>query len=133
MGAWGAGPFENDDGADFLYLAEANPAPAIADAFARVASLPAQEPADTTVAAYAVAAAALVAAAHSGTPSGALDDDDQEWIESHPFAVTGELRAAARAAIERVRHNSELIELWDEAGAIDDVRSELDAILAALA
>ena len=59
-------------------------------------------------------AAAEVVVALLGKPSASLPDDTKECIGKLSFKPDEELLSAARKAVERVKTDSELKELWDE-------------------
>lgn len=111
MGAWGIGPFDNDDAGDWVYALE-DDGVAAARAALDVPAEPAAEQA-----AAAVAAAALVALAH-GVPVESSEEVD-EWLAAADPTALEELRSlvsAAAAALHRVLDGSELAELYDETG-----------------
>jgi hypothetical protein len=106
VGAWGEGPFENDDAADFVGdLVEAGgDAGAVLDDALRVAT-----EADGEVkgpeAALAVAAACIVAArVDPGVLAAAGPDGEDEelsdWLGTAPFEVTVERVELAREALD---------------------------------
>lgn len=128
MGAWGLGPFENDDGADFRYLAESDPTRVIADTLTRVAATSSDASLSATDAAYALAAATLVAAQVTNQPSGALDDDGQEWLIKHPVEITEELVDLARSALERITTSNELADMWVEQHEGDEYQRQIAKI-----
>jgi hypothetical protein len=111
MGAWGTGPFDNDDAADFATsLDHLQPdlrvgaiRDALADAAAQTGYL------DRDVGGAAVAAAALVAAqSDKGLPIDCIHGPKQLIPE-----LPGDLRPIAVHALARVLgENSELNELW---------------------
>jgi hypothetical protein len=119
MGAWGDGPFDNDDAADWCAeLNDAAPAEraelvrgALADAADQHDYL------DSDIAARAVAAAAVVAAQSPGAPI--LDDvyGPQFLADGVPLAGGDHLRDLALRALERIAgDDSEWRELWEENG-----------------
>lgn len=131
MGAWGAGSFENDTASDWAYdLTDAADATPIIEAFAAV--IECEEYLDADEASQAVAAAEVVAAL-CGRPSSALPDEVVAWVQAHTGALTPELPALAASALERITADSELKELWEEAGpdewygAIADLKRRLQA------
>jgi len=131
MGAWGLGPFDNDTAADWAAdLDDASSAerPALIRE-ALTAALEADEYLDADDASIAVAAAAVVAALQDGGP--ALDEGYGPTVGS--LHLEPELRGLAARAVARVLgEESEWRELWEEAGQLEDARSELDPILSAL-
>ena len=133
MGAWGCGAFENDDSGDWLdQLQETSDTSIIADALQHVASL-GDEYLEEPHSSYAIVAAEIVAALR-GHPVSELDETAQEWVASHRSLSVVSLVPTALAAIQRVRTNSELKELWDDSpeaanwyAMLDDICTRLNA------
>lgn len=126
MGAWGTGPFDNDDAGDWVFELEDDGPPAVRAAL-DVAPHPSAE-----VAAAAVAAATVVALA-LGVPSESSAEVD-DWLAGADAAALEELRGlapAAAAALQQVLDGSELAELYDEVGA-DEWRDGLVGLEASL-
>ena len=114
MGAWGVGPFENDDGGDWLFELEESPdGGAILSALQEVTEKDKEEELEAGEATNAIAAAEIVAALH-GFPLADLPDNAREWTDAHEELDVSDWIPVALAAIERVRKNSELKELWDD-------------------
>jgi hypothetical protein len=67
-----------------------------------------------------VVAAGEVVAALNGAPSEGVPTQIVDWTRKHPQAFTPELKAVALRALERVRRNSELKDLWLEADGLND-------------
>ena len=117
MGAWGTGSFENDDAADWV----ASLGSIAPDELTRILVQAADDPAylEAPAASAAVAAGEVVAAmngsAAEGAPPAIVD-----WAKKHPQALTPKLRAVAIRALDRVRRNSELKDLWLEADGLND-------------
>lgn len=134
MGTWGPGVFENDETMDFLWEVEEGGVGALRDAFDQV--LDAAGRAESWAESTAVAAAAIVAAAY---------DDRTDLLPEEAVAVLPTLRPeivaegtlrdrALRAVHGILTGDSELLELWRDAGesdaaiaAIVDVRDRLSA------
>ena len=117
VGAWGTGSFENDDAADWVAgLGTIEP-----DDLTKILVQAADDPAylEAPAASAAVAAGEVVAAlngsAAEGAPAAIVD-----WAKKYPQALTPELRAVAVRALERVRRNSELKDLWLEADGLNE-------------
>lgn len=114
MGAWGTGPFENDEALDWI-----GDAPAGDLEYVRSALAAAAEPDGSYLDASdgnLVLAAAEVVAALRGAPAEGLPDSVTEWVETLPRELDETLLGQARAATDRViTEPSELLELWDEA------------------
>jgi uncharacterized protein DUF4259 len=116
MAAWGTGSFENDDAAGWLAkIGTIGP-----DDLTRIFV----QAADSTgylgahAASVAVAAAEVVAA-QNGSPAVGLPTAIINWTTNRQ-APTPELAALALRALERVRKNSELKDLWLEADGLND-------------
>jgi len=130
MGAWGHGHFENDDASDWLYELEAS-----GDLSVVITALDAvsQDPADyveSPTCCNALAAAEIVAALN-GKPSSNLPEIAGTWVRGKPEPGSDAV-SKARAAVERIRTNSELRELWEESDdfenwlkVVDDVHRRL--------
>ncbi|MFI7042013.1 DUF4259 domain-containing protein [Microbispora rosea] len=131
MGAWGAGPLDNDAAGDLLLELEQ----------ARVEDLPdllrskfgcvigVQGELDSWETEQALAAAALVAyclAAQRGHPL-ELDED----LEPIRLEVTEELRHQAEQTIRRalMPENNEWYDLWTQSNKIDEAEAELKPYL----
>jgi hypothetical protein len=115
MGAWGTGPFENDDAADWAYeLEEAADLSPVRQALS--ATLDTDGYLEVPEGACAVAAAAVVAATFDGDVRG-FPEQVVEWIVDHPDAAGREDARLAVDALERVTsEESELRQLPVEGG-----------------
>ncbi|MGA2347323.1 MAG: DUF4259 domain-containing protein [Candidatus Sulfotelmatobacter sp.] len=117
MGAWGMGSFENDDAADWVAgLDEIAPAD-----LTQILVQAADDPAylEAPAASVAVAAGEVVAALNGSAAEGA-PAKIAEWAKKHPQALSPELKDVAIRALDRVRRNSELKDLWMEADGLND-------------
>ena len=135
MGAWGAGPFENDDAADFAAELEGLDADdgvqVLTDALAATDT----EYVEAPDASIAVAAAQVVVWMRSpdALPDDAYAAEALTWITAAAPVPTADLLAAARRAVARVSgEDSELAELWADSDEADAWRAALDRIDAAL-
>ncbi len=116
MGAWGTGSFENDDAADWvLGLGKLSP-----DDLTKILVQGASAEYLEAPAACETIAAAEVVAALKGSPAEGAPPAVVEWAKKHPQAMTPELNAAAVQAMDRVRKNGELKDLWMEADGLND-------------
>ena len=117
MGGWGAGSFENDDAQEFLgELGSKEPEDLkliLRHAADHEGYLEAPE------SSVAVAAGEVVAAA-KGNPAPSVPPAISEWIGRFEGAPSSEMSELARRAIERVRTNSELKDLWLEAEGLNE-------------
>jgi hypothetical protein len=120
--AWGSGSFENDDAADWLAKLGTVTAADLKKILEQVADDP--EYCEAPAASVAVAAVEVIAAlsgsAGTGTPAAIV-----EWAKKNPNAGSPELKALALRALDRVRRNSELKDLWLEADGLNDWTASL--------
>lgn len=118
MGTWGAGPFDNDDAGDWAFDFEGADAATGLTMLRDALDLGAPgEAVEAPEGAEAVAAAAVVGwlADPGSIPESGYGEDAAGWVRSAGVSADADLKAAARAALERVRsEDSELAELWDE-------------------
>jgi Domain of unknown function (DUF4259) len=134
VGTWDATPFGNDDAGDFFFdLEDAEDVEgALRQALHDTAH--AEGYLEAPDGAIAVAAAAVVAQGVGAAVDG-LDGDRKQRIESLGLSretATG-LAALTRRALDRVEAaDSELLELWEEAGEADAFRQSVAGIRAGL-
>jgi len=116
VGAWGSGSFENDDAADWLAQLGTIAPDDLTKIFGQAAD-------DTTYfeapAARVVVAAAEVVAALKGSPVKGVPPEIVKWTTNRQ-KPTPELKALALRALDRVRKNSELKDLWLEADGLNN-------------
>jgi hypothetical protein len=116
MGAWGAGIFENDDALDWFDALENAGADAVLVA---LQTIPEEaEYVESSQASEALAAAEIVAAAH-GHPAASLPGEAADWLAANAASIDATLVRLAIDAVTRIRAESELKELWDEAAPDD--------------
>jgi hypothetical protein len=114
MGAWGAGPFDNDDACDWAYDLPKGRVKYIRNTLQAVTNARADEYVEAPECSSAIAAAEAVAAMH-GKGLKKLPEDVDAWVATKP-KPDAELKSLAVAALERIGSSSELKELWDEGG-----------------
>jgi hypothetical protein len=117
VGAWGTGSFENDDASDWVGELDTIAPADLTKILVQAADNPAYLEAP---AAYVAVAAGEVVAALKGSPAEGAPAAVVEWAKKHPQALTPELKAIAIRALDRVRRNSELKDLWMEADGLND-------------
>ena len=127
MGAWGIGPFDNDDAADWVYEVEDGGIATVRSALQAVAD---DDDPDSGVGAAAVAAAELVAAM-AGSPSAGLSDEAAALLPSLGPADAA-LVAQAIAAVGAARSRGELAGLWEESDEHEAWLASLDDLTARL-
>lgn len=116
MGAWGIGPFDNDDAADWLYeLEESTGAEAIRTALEAIGPDEYIEAPDCNMA----LAASEVVAALRGQSHESLPPEAVLWVAEHEVSVDDDLLGLALMAIHRIETESELKELWEESEDYD--------------
>ena len=114
MGAWGAGSFENDDAADWLADFCGEPSGGrIANALSTVAEMGVGEYLEAPECSVGLAAAEVVAAL-KGLPHPDLPEQVRECVTGLKIGAAPEMVSLASRAVERIKTDSELKELWDE-------------------
>jgi hypothetical protein len=110
MGAWGSSVFENDAAEDWIgELLEEGRDELIGEALGAVT-----EGATEADECSAALAAAEVIAAARGWPVRAFPQELKQWIEEFDYRPADEANSLAIEAVQRVRDDSELAELWKE-------------------
>lgn len=117
MASWGTGSFENDDAAGWVAAVDKVAADDLKEILVQAADDPAYlEAADASIA----VAAAEVVAALNGAPAGGVPPAIVDWAKKHSQVFNQELKDVAIQALDRVRRNSELKDLWLEADGLND-------------
>lgn len=120
MGAWGAGSFENDDASDWLGdFCDDPDKEALSGALSTVAETDAEDYLEAPDCSAGLAAAEVVAAL-KGAPHPDMPDDAKECVSKLKSEAGAGMVALALRAVERIRANSELKELWDESESPDE-------------
>ncbi len=131
--AWGTASFENDAASDWFLLVEEAVEPGQVIASALDAALGDADYLGVDAACEAIAAAELSASCAGHAPD-RLPDHVRRWVESHPHRPHDHEMDQAILAVQRVRAESELRELWNEdldgragrwLGEIDDLIARL--------
>lgn len=120
MGAWGSGPFDNDDAGDWVYSLEDSGVSALRAALELDGGY-----VEAPEAAAAVAASAVVALARGLSVESTEEVSD--WLEDADTEEVRSLTGAAVSALGRVLEGSELAELYDESGD-DSWRDQVNAL-----
>jgi hypothetical protein len=130
MGAWGAGCLENDDASDFLAdLADAGDWAVAEAAFDRVLSV-SDDYLEAPDSSAGIGAAAVTAHKTGGLPLD-IEFEYKAAIEALTEPDAG-LVAKARAALARIKQQSELGDLWEEAGRKAEWLATIDEVEQAL-
>ena len=123
MPGWGTGSFENEDAQKFLGQLKALGIDDLRKKLARAADQEdyLEAPESSIAVAAAEVVAALVAVTKTGTPSPAAPREILDWISKNnkEGASPGLVDVAGRA-VDRVRTNSELKDLWLEAEGLNE-------------
>src|SRR6202030_1780489 len=120
MPGWGTGSFENEDAQSFLGRLNSLGVDDLRQMLTHAADQDYLEaPESGAVVAAAEVVAALVAAANDETSSPATPRQILDWISKSKAEAPPDLVEAARHAVERVRTNSELKDLWLEAEGLN--------------
>ncbi len=128
MGAWGVGPFENNDAMDWVYeLEETLGFNLIERSLDQVNELIAGDELEVGLAANAVAAAEVLAAM-AGRGRGDLPESVKEWLTANTDQPPVHLLRAAAAAVARVGAESELATLWNDTDHGAAWRMQLDEL-----
>lgn len=123
MAAWGSGSFENEDAVAWLAALSTKSPDDLTEIF-----MAADDPGYFEApAASVVVAAAEVIAALKGSPAQGVPSEVVKWTANQP-APTPELQALALRALDRVRKNSELKDLWLEADGLNDWTAALQEL-----
>jgi hypothetical protein len=127
MGAWDAGPFENDDALDFLGDLEESSSARSAVARALSSAAETNGYLDASDGSVAVAAAAVIAVVRTGRLAGVADRVRARILQLGLTADDASaLAPAAARALDRVDGpESELLDLWDEADSAEEWRATL--------
>lgn len=121
MPGWGTGSFENEDAQSFLGRLGSLGPDDLRQILIRAADQDYLEaPESSTTVAAAEVVAALVAAAKEETASPLTPRQIFEWIGKNRAGAQPELIELACRAVEKVRTNSELKDLWLEAEGLNE-------------
>lgn len=114
MGAWGADSFENDDASDWLAdFCNSPDGELTSTALSTVAEMSATDYLEAPECSVGIAAAEVVAS-QKGAANPNLNDEAKKCLANLESKVDPGLVSLALKALERIKTNSELKELWDE-------------------
>jgi hypothetical protein len=127
MPGWGTGSFESEDAQSFLGRLNSLGIDDLRQILVRAADQDdyLEAPESSIAVAAAEVVAALVVAAKKGAPSPAapreiMDWASKNWTSENKTPTPPDLIDLARRAVERVRTNSELKDLWLEAEGLNE-------------
>lgn len=138
MGAWGEGPFENDDAADwsgeFDGASQSDGLRTIRETLSHAADSSVDDYLDAPEGSSAVAAAAVVAMINGhAVDRSPYSETVIAWVERSRPQPDPQLRDLARRALQRVLGaNSEVAALWRDTDSSQSWRGVVEAILATL-
>jgi len=132
MGAWGAGPFQNDDALDFLAELNELPPAGMGSRITSALALPSDGYLELHEACAAIAAAGLIAAARSA----AIERPAEKpvvVVQSDEEAGDAQVRDLALAALVRVNGEwSEWRDMWLESGSWEEADQMITGLRAKL-
>jgi hypothetical protein len=117
MPGWGTGSFENEDAQNFLGRLSSVGIDDLRSILARAADN--DDYLEASDSGVAVAAAEVVATA-KGKPPQTVPREIAEWVCKIEGAPSSEMLELTRRAVERVRTNSELKDLWLQAEGLNE-------------
>jgi len=128
VGAWGSDSFENDDAADWIAnFCDAPDHALVVNTLSGVADMDAGEYLEAPYCSEGIAAAEVVAAL-SGAPNTNLSGETKGCLSRLEFKIDPSLVTLALKAMERIRTNSELKELWDESETPEEWYAALNGL-----
>jgi Domain of unknown function (DUF4259) len=116
MADWGTSSFENDDAQAFLAELHAKEPVELRRILTHAADVDYLQGPECRV----VVAAAEIIAIAKGAPPQSVPRPIAEWISRTEGAPSAEMNELARQAVNKVRLNSELKDLWLEAEGLND-------------
>ncbi|MCS3801840.1 DUF4259 domain-containing protein [Niastella sp. OAS944] len=131
MGAWGPLNFENDTALDLVYEIEEEGANRIKIAIEAVNSREEDSFLDSDLCSEALAAIEYIAAAKDKV-SEDFPEDAEEWLtpaNKETLLAIRNLIANSKQAIDRIKHNSELKDLWEETEEFEEWNKVLDGLV----
>jgi hypothetical protein len=117
MSRWGSGSFENDDALSFVAQLNGTEPESLKQILSRAADESDYVAADEG---SRVIAAAEVVAAAKGSPSLTIPTEISQWISKIDGTPSANMQDLARRAVNRVRLNSELKDLWLESDGLNE-------------
>jgi hypothetical protein len=128
MGAWNAKSFGNDSANDWVFELEKCVGASVLEG-ALEAALKDSKP-ESEACERALGAAAVVEASRKN-PIGRFPTAARDWVLETSFVASNRLVALAIRGVRKIRNESELLELWKEAGAAKWLK-EMDVLLESL-
>lgn len=129
MAGWGTGSFENEDAQTWLGQLKSLSLEDLKQIFVHADQSDYLEERDASV----VIAAAEVLAAMKGAPHEKLPREITAWTAGNKAASSPDLNDLAGQAVEKVRRNSELKDLWHQAEGLNEWTTALQDLQTRLA
>ena len=117
MPGWGTGSFENEDAQSFLGALKSKEPSDLKTLLARAAQ--SEDYLNCQESSIVIAAAEVVASAR-GNPPENVPRQIAEFVEKNSGEPSGDMNELARKAVEKIRTNSELKDLWLEADGLNE-------------
>jgi hypothetical protein len=129
MGAWGHLNFENDTALDFVWELEEKGIERIKIAIEAVNSREEDAFLDSDLCSEALAAIEFIAAAKGRAPED-FPEDGSAWLQANKAGILENhyLIAKSKLAIDRIQHNSELKDLWEETEDLEEWTKVLEGL-----
>ena len=122
MAGWGTGSFENEDAQNFLAALHLKTPDDLKQILARAADeIEYQEASPSCV----VIVTAEIVATAKGAPPETVPRQIAEWVGKIEGAPSAEMNELAQRAVHKVRFNSELRDLWQEAEGLNEWSASL--------
>jgi hypothetical protein len=121
MPGWGTGSFENDDAQNFLGALHGRRPEDLKEILAHADRDDYLDAAEGSV----VVAAAEIVAAAKGAPPATVPRQMSDWLGGIEGSPSAEMNEIARRAVNRVRQNSELKDLWLQADGLNEWSASL--------
>jgi len=120
MGAWGPGSLENDDASDWLGdFCDEPDKESVSNALSTVAEMDADVYPEVPECSVSLAAAEVIAAL-KGAPAPDMPHEVKECVSKLKVKADPGIISLALRAVERIKTNSELKELWDKSESSDE-------------
>ncbi|MBI3474872.1 MAG: DUF4259 domain-containing protein [Acidobacteria bacterium] len=129
MAAWGSGTFDNEDAQEWLKQLAQLTAGDLTTLLSRADRSDYLEAPESSV----IVAAAEAIAALQGAPAEAAPRAIVEWVNNNNAQPQADVSALAIRAVQRVRTDSELKDLWLEADGLNEWSASLRNLEARLA
>lgn len=131
MGAWGISAFENDDGLDWLGdFCDEPSEELLKDAFVSVNEI-GDDYLESPESSNALITAEVIAFLLN-SPSSNLPEHSRECLENLQIKPSDDLVSSAVKAVERVKSDSELKELWEETDNFQEWNNIVDNLIGRL-